>query len=192
MAAVRGGEPLHGLFVYLHGYGGSPAGRKASVLRRHLYPHRVLCPAVPADPGEAVPFLEAFVRRAVEEYPECDKCVLIGSSLGGYYAQYLARVFGTEVVLINPVMDPRSTFLAETLAEGQLGALDACRVDPRRPVTPTLLLVDLGDEVLDATVAVEAYTGVGHVIAYPGGSHDFDHLEEAVPEILRHYYTLTL
>jgi predicted esterase YcpF (UPF0227 family) len=177
-----------GLFVFIHGYQGSPTGRKATAFKKLLYPHRVLAPAVPTDPAEAAPFLEDYIREAMKSYADTDECVLIGSSLGGFYAQHLARLFDLKVALINPVMDPRKTLLADALPESTLAVLDRYRIDPAKKQVPTLLLVELGDEVLDARIAVDAYTDVGRVVTYPGGSHRFDRLDEAVREILRLYY----
>jgi len=179
-----------GLFVFIHGYQGSPTGRKATAFRKLLHPHRVLAPAVPADPAAAMPFLEDYIRDAMTSYGDTDECVLIGSSLGGFYAQYLARLFDIKVALLNPVMDPRKTLLAEALPENTLALLDRYRVDPAGKQVPTLLLLELGDEVLDARIAADAYADIGRVVTYPGGNHRFDRLDEAAQEILRLYYHL--
>jgi len=45
------------------------------------------------------------------------------------------------------------------------------------------VLLDANDEVLDYRLAETAFRGCGRTIVYPGGSHRFDHLAEALPEI---------
>jgi hypothetical protein len=62
-------------------------------------------------------------------------------------------------------------------------ALQAHRVEPCNPQVPTLLLLDADDEVLDYRIAEAALRGCGKTLVYPGGSHRFEHLAEALPEI---------
>jgi predicted esterase YcpF (UPF0227 family) len=60
------------------------------------------------------------------------------------------------------------------------------RFDARRPVLP-LVLLDEGDERLDSRVAGEHFTGLDcPVVLFPGGNHRFEHMEEALPRILRY------
>ncbi|MHB8763296.1 MAG: YqiA/YcfP family alpha/beta fold hydrolase [Deferrisomatales bacterium] len=171
------------MFLYLHGYDGSPTGRKATELRRLLAPAPVLATAyAPEDPERALPHLERFIREAREGQPE-EPCILVGSSLGGLYARHLAHRLRLPCVLINPLVDPRATFLPELLPEARLQALDALRVISPREPAPTLALLDLGDEVLDAHATAEALGEHARLVTYPGGSHTFEHLEVAADEI---------
>ena len=62
-------------------------------------------------------------------------------------------------------------------------ALKAHRVEPCNPTVPTLVLLDADDEVLDYRRAETALRGCGRTIVYPGGSHRFEHLAEALPAI---------
>ena len=62
-------------------------------------------------------------------------------------------------------------------------ALKAQRVEPCNPKVPTLVLLDAQDEVLDYRLAEAAFRGCGRSIVFPGGSHRFEHLPEALSEI---------
>ena len=99
-------------------------------------------------------------------------------------------------MLINPSVRPDETLARHTgqfhneatgaetvLTADDVRALKAHRVEPCNPATPTLLLLDTLDEVLDYRSAEAAFKGCGRTIVYPGGSHRFDHLAEALPEI---------
>jgi predicted esterase YcpF (UPF0227 family) len=55
---------------------------------------------------------------------------------------------------------------------------------------PTLVLLDEGDELIDCHYAAHHYQHAGRVIVYPGGSHWFDHLADAMPEIRSFYQSL--
>src|SRR5262245_50535446 len=55
------------------------------------------CPALPPLARDAM--------RAIQPLIERRPC-LLGSSLGGFYATYLAEKHGLRAVLINPAIDP--------------------------------------------------------------------------------------
>jgi predicted esterase YcpF (UPF0227 family) len=189
------------MIIYLHGFNSGGQSQKAAWLRAQLAPVPVFAPDYPAHRGnEALRVLRKFIRRLRRENPQSRTLMLIGSSLGGFWAQRLAPEFGARIVLINPSMRPDETLArhtgryrnAATGGETVLTADDVCafkahRVEPCNPKVPTLVLLDANDEVLDYRLAEAAFRGCGRTIVYPGGSHRFDHLAEALPEICALY-----
>jgi predicted esterase YcpF (UPF0227 family) len=190
------------MIIYLHGFNSSGNAQKAAWLRRHCAPLVVFAPTYePHRPHEAARALRKFIARLRRENPQDPKLMLIGSSLGGFWAQYLAPEFGAAVVLINPSVRPYETLArhvgwrfanpatgGETvLSAADVAALRDYRVEPCDPRVPTLVLLDEGDEVLDHRAALAAFRDCGTTRVYPGGSHRFDHLPEALPEILALY-----
>ena len=185
------------MIVYLHGFNSGGQSQKAAWLRAQLAPVPVFAPDYPAHrASEALRVLRKFIRRLRRENPQSQKLMLIGSSLGGFWAQRLAPEFSARIVLINPSMRPDETLArhigryrnaatgGETvLTADDVRALKAHRVEPCNPTVPTLVLLDANDEVLDYRLAEAAFRGCGRTIVYPGGSHRFDHLAEALPEI---------
>ena len=185
------------MIVYLHGFNSGGQSHKAAWLREQLAPAPVFAPSYPAHRArEALRVLRKFIRRLRRENPRSRKLMLIGSSLGGFWAQYLAPEFDACMVLINPSMHPDETLARhagrfhneatgeETVLTAQdVRALKEYSVEPCNPKVPTLLLLDEQDEVLDARIAAATLRGCGKTIVYPGGSHRFDHLAEALPEI---------
>jgi predicted esterase YcpF (UPF0227 family) len=159
----------------------------------------VLAPDIPHDPIKAIPFLEAFI----EPHHDGD-LMLIGSSLDGYYAQYLARKFPYNVVLINPALNPVPLLLGQVgeqtnyytgekymLTEESVRALVQYDVTHlARDSIPTLVLLDKGDELIDHRDAKQRYENAGKVVVFPGGSHRFNHLQESEELIRRSYYTI--
>ena len=193
------------MIIYLHGFASSGRSWKAQRLGRWLAPIPVLAPTFRQDPPSAVGFLERFIGEAVAEAPQ-EPLLLIGSSLGGYYAQYLVRRFSAGAVLINPALNPVET-LAQCVGENrifqtqevftfslsQLRALKSFDiVDPCVSPVPTLVLVDQGDEVIDPSLAVERYSECAQVRIFEGGSHGFAHLEESLDLIKEFYQHLSL
>jgi predicted esterase YcpF (UPF0227 family) len=176
------------VLIYLHGFNSSPQSHKAQVLARHLEERglagQYACPDLPPHPTEAI--------RAIEALP--DAC-FVGSSLGGFYATYMAEKHGARAVLINPAIDPHVGLRAYLgpqknlhtgepyeLTEEYLRAWKALYI-PR--VTPSryLLLVETGDEVLDYRRAVERYAGAEQVVV-PGGDHSLASFPQHLARIL--------
>ena len=185
------------MIIYLHGFNSGGRSQKAVWLREHLAPVPVFAPDYPAHRAtEALRVLRKFIRRLRRENPNSHQLLLIGSSLGGFWAQYLAWEFDARLVLINPSLRPDQTLArhigcfqneatdTETvLTADDVRTLKKYRVEPCNHRVPTLTLLDEKDEVLDYRVAAAVLTGCGRIIVYPGGSHRFDHLAEALPEI---------
>ncbi len=185
------------MIIYLHGFNSGGRSQKAAWLRAQLAPVPVFAPDYPAHrASEALRVLRKFIRRLRRENPRTRKLMLIGSSLGGFWAQRLAPEFNACIVLINPSMRPDETLARHTgryrneatgeetvLTAQDVLALKAHRVEPCNPQVPTLLLLDADDEVLDYHIAEAAFRGCGRTIVYPGGSHRFEHLAEALPEV---------
>jgi predicted esterase YcpF (UPF0227 family) len=120
----------------------------------------------------------------------------VGSSLGGYYATYLAEKHDLRAILINPAVVPHETlarsvgmqtnvytgetfeFTPEHLAElEQLNVLQFSR--PER----FWLLVETGDEVLDYRQAVQKYAGARQTVI-EGGDHSFQHFPDYLDAIV--------
>jgi hypothetical protein len=200
------------MIVYLHGFNSGGNANKARWLREHLRPLMLLSPTYePHHARQSARELRKYVARLVRENPQDRKLMFIGSSLGGFWAQYLASQkwgrdqgpgpVSVKLVLINPSIRPDITLARHTgrypneatggetvLTADDVAALRDYRVEPCHPTVPTLLLLDEADEILDYREAVAAYQGCGKTIVYPGGSHRFDHLPEALPEILALYH----
>jgi predicted esterase YcpF (UPF0227 family) len=177
------------VLLYIHGFNSSPASSKAQLLKAKLEAlgrgAEFSAPALPHSPTQAAVSLDAFVAR----HPGT---ALVGSSLGGYYATYLAEKHGLNAVLLNPVVRPYELlaplvgpqkkfhtgeeydFTTQHVAE--LRALEVDRITPER----YLLIAAKGDEVLDYRRAVERYRGCRQIVI-EGSDHgmsDFaDYLE---------------
>jgi predicted esterase YcpF (UPF0227 family) len=182
--------------IYLHGFNSSPDSHKARLFAAYCQAqgvHDVLVPVLSHDPALAMRTLEACIG----EDGEC-VALLVGSSLGGYYATWLAERYGLRAALINPAVAPcehlpreivgrhRNHYTYEeydfTLAHVEfLRTLNATQIrDPAR----YLLLVQTGDTTLDYRLAVQLYSGSRQVVQQ-GGSHSFDNFADVLPLILQ-------
>ena len=119
----------------------------------------------------------------------------VGSSLGGFYATWLAEKHACRAILIQPAVVPHIGLAAYlgpqknlyTAAEYELTPahlegwrrLFVDKIDPER----YLLLLETGDEVLDYRDAVGKYEGARMVIRQ-GGDHMLQSFPEHLPRML--------
>ena len=148
--------------------------------------HEYACPALPPLAGDAMRAVGAWLSK---------KPCFVGSSLGGFYATYLAETHDLKAVLINPAIDPHVGLRAYLgtqnnlhtgepyeLTEAHLREWERLYV-PRITPSRYLLIVETGDEVLDYRQAVERYAGAEQVVV-PGGDHSLQSFPQHLSRIL--------
>jgi uncharacterized protein len=180
------------MLIYIHGFNSSPASFKAGVIQHELERRGrgddFLAPALPHSPAAAAALLERLARA----HPAA---CLVGSSLGGYYATWMAERYALTAVLINPSVRPYVSlrgylgrqknlytdeeydFTAQHIDE--LRALEVDSITSER----YLLLVTTGDEVLDYRHAVEKYRGAQQLVI-EGGDHGFSDFANYLDPVL--------
>jgi predicted esterase YcpF (UPF0227 family) len=181
--------------IYIHGFLSSPKSTKAQLTHDWLRYHRphwhFECPFLSSHPAQAKAALEDLLDRLPER-----EIFLLGSSLGGFWATYLAETHSLPAVLVNPAVSPQRRFqelvgqplknyhTAETciLTAEDMAELAAC--DRAQLHNPDLywLLVQTADETLDYRDAVTKYRGCRQTVE-EGGSHAFDGYEGWLPDI---------
>ena len=179
--------------VYIHGFLSSPQSLKARQLvawAREQHPGLALhVPALPVDPVEALGVLESTLAS-------CNTAPgLIGSSLGGFYANILAARHGLRAVLVNPAVHPHQvmaqyvgpqrnhhTHLVSMVTPGHFRWLEHMEVAPPHP-SRLWVLLETGDETLDYRLAERFYAGC-QLDVTPGGSHAYEGFVEKLPAIM--------
>ncbi len=148
------------------------------------------CPQLPASPAEAVALVSSQYRPGPRD-------TLVGSSLGGYYATWLAERHGCRAVLLNPAVHAArdlagqvgaqrmyhsdEPFVFEPTYVGELAALEAGVIaSPDR----YLLVAAKGDELLDWREMVARYPGARHIVL-EGGDHGLSGFAPLIDEVLR-------
>ncbi len=183
------------MILYLHGFRSSPQSNKAQLIRARLAQRgrleEYLCPQLPASPRAAAQLIEATAR--VED---SGRLALIGSSLGGYYATWLAERTGCRAVLLNPAIAPyedlrahlgiQPVFFSDQSIDMKAEYLDELRaLDTPRVTRPEryFLLAATGDEIIDWRTMLAKYAGCRqHVIQ--GSDHQISDFARYVDEVL--------
>jgi predicted esterase YcpF (UPF0227 family) len=182
------------MILYLHGFRSSPQSFKARLMAERLRAlgrgNDYLCPQLPPSPAAAIALAQSLIAAQPPE-----QLTLIGSSLGGYYATWLAEQAGCRAVLLNPAVAPPqdlAKYVGTTTAWhsgepfefkpeyiDELHALAVPRISrPER----YFLVAATGDEVLDWRDMVAHYPGARQLIVQ-GSDHglsDFASLMDTV------------
>ncbi|MEY8205594.1 MAG: YqiA/YcfP family alpha/beta fold hydrolase [Bermanella sp.] len=174
--------------LYLHGFKSSPESHKAQLTHAFFAKHDVAqnlhMPQLPPQPAKAIDAAQFLYEQLIDEVGVANVLV-IGSSLGGFYASYLVERFGGRAVLINPAVRPYEllkdylgvnknyhddeTFV---VSEDYISDLRALDVATLRYPQHYLLLLQTHDEVLDYRQAARKY-GNGPCIIDEGGDHSY-------------------
>ncbi len=183
------------MILYLHGFRSSPFSFKAQLIGERMAElgraADYHCPQLPASP-------RAAIELALQVAAQCPspKLTVIGSSLGGYYATWVAEQLGCRAVLLNPAVkaarDLESQvgvttayhsnqpfeFKHEYIAE--LAALAIERIThPER----YYLIAATGDEVLDWREMVAHYPGARQTVI-DGSDHGLSGFDAWLDQVL--------
>jgi predicted esterase YcpF (UPF0227 family) len=184
--------------VYLHGFNSSPQtvkGRKLIAAAAALAePPRVHVPALHHRPAKAMRDVRAWVEANVRDLAAL---TFVGSSLGGFYATWLAERYGTRAIVINPSVRPASSLAAYLGPQRNLHTGEAWELTPEHFAeleslsVPSLtrmdryfLLMRSGDELIDWREAVAHYAGAWQYVA-GGGNHGWEDIDDEIPSVLR-------
>jgi predicted esterase YcpF (UPF0227 family) len=187
--------------LYLHGFRSSPHSTKAQQLLQRVrtqHPHvHWWCPALPASPQAALSMLLA----GVADWPH-EQMVVVGSSLGGFYARVLSNRLACRSALINPAAHPARdlqrhigehpawhnpqervyfspTFVDELRElENSLPAMNTVH-DPHQHWA----IVAQGDEVLDWR-EMQAFCAHAQVRLLPGSDHALSDFEQHLDALM--------
>lgn len=188
--------------IYLHGYNSSSQSFKAQATKDFIqdFCSSVDCivPQLPFSPVLA----QQKIQNVLDQLPSSnhrENTLVIGSSLGGFYANYWAERLGCKSVMVNPVVHPyrllknyigrqKNDFTGEeyTLTEQHMEQLEAIRVDAMIKPELRMVLLQSGDETLDFLEASDYYSACKLVVEN-GGDHAFigyDHWLPAIAEFL--------
>jgi predicted esterase YcpF (UPF0227 family) len=182
------------VILYLHGFRSSPRSTKARQLGARLAARGLgaawRCPQLPVSPRAAARLVEGIVAEAGGPLS------VIGSSLGGYYATWIAERVDCRVVLLNPATRPdrdlahhlgvQTVYNSDDTVDVRpefLDELEALRVGAVTRPDRYLLVAATGDEVLDWREMVARYPAV-HRRIVEGSDHGLSDFDDYMDDVI--------
>ena len=149
------------------------------------------CPQLPPSPKAAM----ELVAQGIALWPGAAMAV-IGSSLGGFYASWVAQHKGCPSVMLNPAVhpardlaryigeqttwhDPAERFYFQPEYIDELRALDTAG---QPPAAPEMAIIAKGDEVLDWREMVARYPQA-RLVVQEGGEHALANFSDYLPQV---------
>ena len=182
--------------LYLHGFRSSPQSAKArQMAARVAADHPGVtwwCPQLPPSPRDAA----ALIEQGIADWPRGQMAVC-GSSLGGFYATWVAERTGCRAVVLNPAIDPArdlSRYIGEQTAWHDPAErfffrpeyIDELRALQPGPITQPnryLAVIAKGDELLDWREMTARYAGA-RVRLLEGSDHALSDFDQHIDEVM--------
>ena len=184
--------------IYLHGFNSSAESKKSKILDSYLEKEKLInleSPNLNNSPKKAISQIEKIIRES------SSRVCLIGSSLGGLYATFIADKYNLKSVTINPVVTnhisgmrdlvgSHKNFHSEEEYEFTLkDYLDLQKLGLEKLKKPLnhFCLIKMSDEVLDHNITF-AFFSKSYVLSEKGGNHSYDDFFAKIPLILDYMY----
>lgn len=111
------------MIINIHGYNSTGENSKFQFLKSIFPDETIISPTLPFNPKETVEQLRSIILKQKE------KILVVGSSLGGFYAYYIAARFSLDVCLINPSLIPFVNLVDKMLEESQSELKDTISIE---------------------------------------------------------------
>jgi|WetSurMetagenome_2_1015567.scaffolds.fasta_scaffold556824_1 uncharacterized protein len=186
------------MVLFIHGFSSSGNATKANILKDY-YGHKetVISPDLPVEPDKAINLLE----NIIESSSDSNK-MIVGSSLGGFYALMLYRKYKIPTVLINPALYPwiqleksvgeniniktGETFFWKKEFLLQLKNIED-ESDKNIDLKDVFLLVATDDELIDFGETITLLGKTGSLVIWENAGHQFIRFSEAL-ELIDKFY----
>jgi len=183
------------MILYLHGFRSSPLSFKTTLLANRMQQlglgDQDACPQLPASPRAAIELALQHVQQV-----DPSQLTLIGSSLGGYYATWLAEKIGCRAVMLNPAVYAARDLATQVGVKTQyhsneafefkaeyIDELQALAVERITQPDRYFLMAATGDELLDWREMVAYFSGARQRVI-EGSDHGLTGFTEYADEVL--------
>lgn len=152
------------MIIYLHGYGSSGSGRTATMLKKKLT--NIVTPTYDYnDPRASLKVL----LKIVDSVDDSENVIVVGSSLGGWYAEKIASVRNVDLVLYNPSTKPSVSLKKYGTSDNVLKDYADLTVDSVRSGVNRYVIISKDDNVVDPSLTIEKYKGRSAIVHTSGG-----------------------
>lgn len=186
------------MLIYIHGFSSSANSTKGQNLKDYFAgKEKVLTPGLPEEPDKTIKLLGELIDFAKNE-----KVMLIGSSLGGFYALVLhSKYKNLKTVLINPALNPQEKlipYIGKNINRSsgeefewkeeyitQLKNLNE-KINFEN-LDNIMLLLAKDDELIDYRETIETIGNASETILLDNAGHQFSRFTELLKDIFEFY-----
>jgi predicted esterase YcpF (UPF0227 family) len=164
------------LIVYFHGW---KSNNKSEKIRALSEKYELIAPQIPEDFDEARSSIVKFIDANRENW---NRMILVGTSLGGYWANRISNRLGMPAILINPSCRPKVTL-----------GIDYPDIFPTG-AAPKIVILATDDDVLDYRIAEKEFSSVAQIVKFDSGGHRFNRIDEIskyIDELHNHVVNFT-
>ena len=147
------------LVVYFHGWKSNNQSEKIKALSEK---YEVIAPSIPEDFKEAHLAIKHFIDSRRDDW---NRMILVGTSLGGYWANRFSNRLGMPAILINPSCIPSVTIGVDY---PDLFATSS---------GPKIVLLARDDDVIDPTIADNMLRDYSQIVWFDDGGHQFNRID---------------
>ncbi|MGO2672433.1 MAG: YqiA/YcfP family alpha/beta fold hydrolase [Psychrobacter celer] len=201
--------------IYIHGLDSDANSIKGSLLEEYCRQYdpdiKVLRPDLNKTPDQVFDQMLSLIDSVASKNSHDQNTVLVGSSLGGYFATLLSNHTGCPALLLNPSIQPHQTLQrfkhsTETEDDGAndeasevlyttLGGWRITNADLRwfachqlsslNYPKKVVALIKEGDELLNSSLSANFYREQGATVnMQKGGDHRFSDFKTQLPKVI--------
>ena len=181
--------------LYFHGFASSSDSDKARIIKSYISKVSKKINMITPDLSNNFKEANNQINKLIDENKK--DYVFMGSSLGGYYANFFGSINNSKVILINPAIPPLKGF-EEYLGENQnystgekfivtkedIKFLRSLKIKELNNQKNILVLLESGDEVLNFIETVKYFQGSNIDITF-GGNHSYESVNTKLEKIVK-------
>lgn len=185
------------MIVYIHGFNSSGESKRGKVLKEMFPDIEVYTPSYDSENFDSIDDMILDIKGKINS----EKNILfIGSSLGGYIAQYLSKLFNCKSVLLNPCIQPKellTRFIGKNirfntndsyyLTIDNINKLDKYHIkNINFEDTNISIFLNSDDNMLEYTKSLDYYNKINRPVkVFSKGGHRFDNIQDIRNDIIR-------
>lgn len=174
--------------IYIHGFLSQGPSSKVSFIKKHFPDIEVLEPKHNCRANTVYDNLNSLIKSKINE--SASNLLLVGTSLGGFWANYFAEKYNLCCVIINPAIAPSVTlkkYEGKIAQETEWTIEDTNSYKSFESPTPKMLnrilLLSEDDQVIPYNLARDYFANICPIKIYPEGGHRFSNYDAIVEAI---------